>query len=130
MRLATHVWVGLLLRRVSAAGGFAMVLRKGEAHAGSVLVIERLPDLRDDGRPVENLFMPAPTAEVLDDPLTDNDHRVYDLVASDIDSQALALRLEREARFDPDHWVVELEGVSAANFLRLTEGSENTSRPI
>ncbi|MEL6743962.1 MAG: DUF1491 family protein [Pseudomonadota bacterium] len=121
MRLATHVWVGLLLRRVSAAGGFAMVLRKGESHAGSVLVIERRPGLRDDGQPVENLFMPAPTAEVLDDPLTDNDHRIYEQVACDIDPETLAHRLERETRFDPDHWVVELEGVPASEFLRLAE---------
>lgn len=123
MRLATHVWVGLLLRRVSAAGGFAMILRKGEAHAGSVLVIERGDGggPASGGAPTETLYMPAPTALFLDDPLVDNDHRVYEIAMANADPQALAERLEREARFDPDHWVVELDGVKAADFLRLAE---------
>lgn len=94
-----------------------MVLRKGEAHAGSVLVIERLDD-RELGA-VETLFMPAPTAASFDDPLVDNDHRIYEIAMKNVAADALAQRLEREARFDPDHWVVELEGVKAADYLRL-----------
>ncbi|MEO1397443.1 MAG: DUF1491 family protein [Pseudomonadota bacterium] len=119
MRLATHVWVGLLLRRVTAAGGFAMVLRKGEAHAGSVLVIERFGE--PGAPPTETLYIPAPTAMVLDDPLVDNDHRTYEIALKDVGGDALAERLASEARFDPDHWVVELEGVRANDFLRLAE---------
>jgi len=119
MRLATHVWVGLLLRRVAAAGGFATVLRKGEAHAGSVLVIVRSGELGRDAS--ETLYMPAPTAESFDDPLVDNDHRIYEIAMENVQSDALAIRLEREARFDPDHWVVELDGVDVSNYLRLIQ---------
>ncbi|WP_260926051.1 DUF1491 family protein [Novosphingobium sp. 9] len=37
-RLPAHLEVAALIRRTQAAGGFAMVLAKGEADAGTILV--------------------------------------------------------------------------------------------
>ena len=39
MLLSTDIWVAALIRRVELGGGFAVVARKGDARAGSVLVI-------------------------------------------------------------------------------------------
>ena len=38
MMLSTDIWVAALIRRVELAGSFAVVVRKGDARAGSVLV--------------------------------------------------------------------------------------------
>ena len=38
MLLSTDIWVAALIRRVELGGGFAVVARKGDARAGSVLV--------------------------------------------------------------------------------------------
>ena len=45
MLLPTDVWAGALIRRAELAGAFAMVLRKGDARAGTVLV--KVIDRRD-----------------------------------------------------------------------------------
>ncbi|MEL6947117.1 MAG: DUF1491 family protein [Pseudomonadota bacterium] len=121
MRLASHVWVGLLLRRVQAAGGFGMILKRGEGTAGSVLIVERA---QNGG---ESLYLPAPTAAVLDDPLVDRDHRIYERVLDAIAPELIRERLEKEAKFDPDHWVVELDGVDARDFLEMLpdDGTQN-----
>ena len=38
MLLSTDIWVSALIRRAELAGAFAMVMRKGDARAGAVLV--------------------------------------------------------------------------------------------
>ena len=38
MMLSSDIWVAALIRRAELAGGFAVVARKGDARAGSVLV--------------------------------------------------------------------------------------------
>ena len=38
MQLSSDIWVYALIRRVELAGAFAMLLRKGDARAGAVLV--------------------------------------------------------------------------------------------
>ena len=45
MLLPTDVWAGALIRRAELAGAFAMVLRKGDARAGTVRV--KVIDRRD-----------------------------------------------------------------------------------
>lgn len=43
-RLATATWVSALIRRASAAGAFAAVLRRGDAAAGAVILVARHRD--------------------------------------------------------------------------------------
>lgn len=41
MRLATGVWISGLIRRCFAAGGAAVVRQRGDAHAGTILLVDR-----------------------------------------------------------------------------------------
>lgn len=99
MRVTTDLWVSALLRRVQGEGGFAALLRRGFAEAGSVFILVRATM----GETV--LFGPAPQTSYGDD---DADRRFTELLRT-ADEAELSARIERETRFDPDAWVVELE---------------------
>ena len=106
-RLASHMLVGVLIRRVQAAGGFAMVLKKGDSTRGTILVqcvekgqetglFERVPDYAGG----------------------------YQLVPcgpkSGGDGQEKAQYLERRRRSDPDLWLIELDIADAERFAAET----------
>lgn len=102
VRVATHVIVGAQLRRASAAGAFATVLRRGERQAGALFVL-----VRHDG----GLDLHAPV------PGDESGVRRVEAVLSCVDEGEIAERLTSEARFDPDHWVVEIEDAAGRTFL-------------
>ena len=102
MRVASHIFVAALLRRAQAAGAFATVLRSGERSAGAVFVVSLF------GRDA-TLYAPAPS-----DP---DGARRHEPVLEDVDERAVAERLASEARFDPDHWVIEIEDRERRSFL-------------
>jgi hypothetical protein len=101
--LSTDIWVAALIRRAELSGAFAVVARKGDARAGSVLVkaLHRREDFarlyaeatRGDG---ERVWMQpvASTAE------------------ADLDAY-----IARAARVDPDLWVVEIDDAQGRHFL-------------
>jgi hypothetical protein len=102
-RLATSVLVGGLIRKAQGEGGFAAVLARGDAQAGSVVVIllerggnprilERL--LQGDGR---YAWLPSQGQT------TENIEDVPAFVA-------------RRRQFDPDLWVLELDVPRAERF--------------
>jgi hypothetical protein len=102
-RLASSVLVGALVRKAQAEGGFAAVIAKGDANAGSILLI--LLEKGAKSRALERLLRAdgtygwAPsTAEV-----SDKAGVVPDLIA-------------RRRRSDPDLWVLELDVPSAERF--------------
>jgi hypothetical protein len=99
MRVTTELWVSALVRRVFAAGQFAAILRRGAAEAGAVFLV--LPDRFGE----KVLFGPAPQTAYEEGQA---DRRFSEILRAP-DEQALASRLEREIRFDPDAWIVELE---------------------
>lgn len=101
MRVTADFWVSALVRRVFAAGGFAAVVRRGALEAGAVFVLAR------DRSGEATLFGPAPQASY---DAARPDERFFTIVAAGEDVAALEARLEREQRFDPDIWVVEIEG--------------------
>ena len=100
MRVTTDLWVSALLRRVFAAGGFAAVVKRGAAEAGAVFVLarSRLGEVA--------LFGPAPQTSY---DSAKPDDRFFTLLGSGDDAAMLDARLEREKKFDPDIWVVEIE---------------------
>ncbi|CAN7435646.1 DUF1491 family protein [Mesorhizobium amorphae] len=100
MRVTTDLWVSALLRRVFAAGGFAAVVKRGAAEAGAVFVLarSRLGEVA--------LFGPAPQTSY---DSAKPDDRLFTLLGSGDDAAMLDARLEREKKFDPDIWVVEIE---------------------
>ncbi len=109
MRVTTDFWVSALVRRIFADGGFAAIIKRGATEAGAVFIVSRnrLGEI--------SLFGPAPqTAYESGRP---DDRRFSELMAT-TDPAAVDERLEKEKRFDPDIWVVELEsGMAAVNDL-------------
>lgn len=102
-RIAASVMAGALLRMAEGEGGFGAVLAKGDATAGSILVIllerggnprlfERL--LQSDGR---YAWQEGGSHHI------EKQSQVPDFIA-------------RRRRFDPDLWVIELDIPSAERF--------------
>lgn len=100
MRVTTDFWVSALLRRVFADGGFAAIVKRGATEAGAVFLLsrDRLGQLA--------LFGPAPQTSYNS---ARPDDRYFSSLYAGEDLAALEARLEKEKRFDPDIWVVEIE---------------------
>lgn len=103
-RLPTHLEVSGIIRAVQAAGGFAMVLAKGERDAGTVALVtighaepdalyERMPQL--DGT---RIFVRTKTQ----DPENQHDFSEY---------------LRRRADQDRDLWLLELDIADGERFI-------------
>ncbi|TIU08782.1 MAG: DUF1491 family protein [Mesorhizobium sp.] len=103
MRVTTDLWVSALLRRVFTAGGFAAVVKRGATEAGAVFVLSR------DRLGEVALYGPAPQTSY---DSAKPDERFFTLLDSGDDSSTFDARLEKEKRFDPDIWVVEIEAGS------------------
>lgn len=101
IRLKTHIWTASLLRRVAAGGASAFVTQKGDADAGSVYIkVSRL-----NGEAV--LYSPALTADMSRAWRADGPKPEAEIDAA----------IKREARFDPDIWVIEIEDKQGRHFL-------------
>lgn len=100
MRVTSDLWVSVLVRRAFAGGGFAAVVRRGAAEAGAIFIITR------DRMGEATLYGPAPQTSYAD---RRPEERQFQELTRTGEEQALTARLEKEARFDPDVWVVELE---------------------
>lgn len=102
-RLSASVLVSSLMRRAESSGGFAAVLAKGDANAGSILVI-----LTEKGRKqqvLERLLQP------------DGGYSWQSILAQDVESEEeLSVFFTRRRRFDPDLWLIELDVASAERF--------------
>jgi hypothetical protein len=100
MRVTTDLWVSALLRRVFGAGGFAAVIERGATEAGAIFILtrNRLGEVA--------LFGPAPQTSY--DSAKPDDRHFLQLNAG-AGSDDLDARLEKEKRFDPDIWIVEIE---------------------
>ena len=107
MRLTSELFAAWLVRRVFSDGGFAAIARRGSDAAGAVFVVcrDRLGGVR--------LFGPAP--QTLADEKGDRRFVREDAA----DEEALNRRFEREARFDPDFWVIEIETDDPERYLTV-----------
>ena len=111
MRLKSGIWVSAYLRRCNVEGVFAAVRRRGAEEAGAIFIkVTRL-----DG--TSSLYGPAPQTAFDDAHPAD---RLFVAVlggetpAADADVEA---RLQREIRYDPDVWIVEVEDRYGRPFL-------------
>jgi hypothetical protein len=109
-RLPAHLEVSGLLRQVQAAGGFAMVLHKGERDGGTILVV-----LTENGANAR-LFERMPSASgarewrVSKTEDTENKHEFSEY-------------LSRRGQQDPDLWIVELDIANGERFIGLAPPS-------
>ena len=103
MLLPTDVWAGALIRRAELAGAFAMVLRKGDARAGTVLV--KAIDRRDR------------TVRIYAEAFRGDGERVWMEPVSAADEAGIDAYVERQARIDPDLWLIEIDDAEGRHFL-------------
>lgn len=102
-RIAASVLAGGLIRKAEAQGGFGAVLAKGDATAGSILVI--LLERGGNPRVFERLLDP------------DGGYGWKESGGGRIDDpSAVPELIARRRRFDPDLWVLELDIPSAERF--------------
>lgn len=99
MRVTSEFFVSALVRRVFSAGSFAAVERRGASEAGAVFIRQRFRD------GLETLFGPAPQSLFG----AGDDDRRFEVRAARREAGDCDAVIAREARFDPDLWVVELE---------------------
>ena len=111
MRVTSELYVSALVRRIFASGGFGAIERRGAAAAGAIFIRQRFRD------GLETLYGPAPQSFFGED---DNDRR-FEIRVERSEAAASDAIIEREARFDPDLWVVEIEVDDASGLFPLAE---------
>ena len=111
MRVTSDLWVSALLRRVFADGGFAAIRRRGGTEAGAIYVLRRERSGELD------LYGPAPQTSYAE---ARPEERLFTCALSKAGEEEVEARLEREMRFDPDVWIVEIEtGREMSTYLAL-----------
>lgn len=105
-RLASWLWIAALREHVEAAGKAAYVTAKGDRTAGSVALIED----RCDGS--AQLWMREYDL--------DSDKRVWSVILDDGYAAVRDAAL-RQRGFDPDLWVIEIEGSCLTQILPRME---------
>lgn len=106
-RLRSDVHVGALLRRVNDAGGMAVVLARGEAQDGALLIVTfnkgvftGIYQREPQGQAAATLARIGP--------------------ADSAEAQSITDFWHRRRQFDPDLWVIELDIASAERFAAET----------
>lgn len=103
MRLTSDFWVSALIRKVQGEGGFAYLARRGSKEAGAIFI-------KISSRfGTSDLYSPAPQTSYEEN--TDGE-RMFLRILHEVDDLKVSERMERETRFDPDLWLIELEDVA------------------
>lgn len=97
--LRSDIWVAAFVRRHNDLGHICVVSRRGDPIAGQVLIT------LDHLNGTMSLFTPAPTA-AREEETAD---RIFQLRLDHAEPAKVTERIAREADFDPDLWVIDLE---------------------
>lgn len=109
MRLKSAIFAAALVRQAFAQGAMAAIARKGAEEAGAVFVkVARLDRTAD-------LYGPAPQS--LFDEGGSAAERRFETRLLGAPEFEVDEAIRREARFDPDLWVVEIEDRRGRHFL-------------
>ncbi len=109
MRLASDFFVSAIIRRAELGGAYAALRRRGSAQSGTIFV---LVDRRDG---TCTLYGPAPQAFYEGG---DSERAFTRLHAEEsVNREVAEARLEKEIRFDPDVWIIEIESRDGQSFL-------------
>ena len=102
-RLPAHVEVAAIMRRVESEGGFATVLRKGDPDRGALsLIVQKRGEIR-------GILQRELGADF-----------TYRWAFREAGSQSIADLTARNARFDPDSWLIELDIADPERFIAET----------
>ncbi|MGE7367971.1 DUF1491 family protein [Neorhizobium sp. NPDC001467] len=116
MRIRSDIFVAALIRRTFAAGGFAAIVRKGAEEAGAVFIRQRF---RDGS---ETVYGPAPQSFSSNE---DHGARRFEIRLSRVQAPAAEAVVAREARFDTDLWVVEVELDDVGDLFEVVNTSQD-----
>ncbi len=105
-RLPAHLEAAGLIRQTQAAGGFAMVLQKGEAEAGTILLVLCENDTK--ARAYERM------------PNSDGTRTWHRSKVQDPESkQEFNEYIARRGQQDPDLWIIELDIAQGERLIGL-----------
>ncbi len=103
MLLSSDLWVDALIRRAEIEGAHAVVVNKGDARAGAVIVKAYDTSTRT-ARLYAEAFGP------------DGERLWIQPVTSDSEAE-LDAYIARQRQYDPDLWIVEIEDRQGRHFL-------------
>lgn len=109
MRLTSIIWFAAFRQLETNRGAFVTAIRKGAQQAGAIFVIHN----HLDGH--ASLYAPAPQALLEDD----TSGRKFERVLQTKTMQEIEEYLEKQARFDPDLWIIETESGAGEPCLDL-----------
>jgi hypothetical protein len=110
MRLKSAIWVAAYIRRCNGEGAFAVVRRRGAEDAGAIFIkLNRLDGTAD-------LFAPAPQT-AFDDARPADRAFSRSFGKEPVPEQKVEDKLVKEAHFDPDVWIVEVEDRNGRHFI-------------
>ena len=101
-RLTAEMWVSAYLRRLQLAAIPAYVMARGDATAGAVIV--KLNTLDGQARAYQRVFDPGAG------------RRQWAVLSQGPEAEVDAA-LERQRRFDPDLWLIEVEDRAGRSLL-------------
>lgn len=108
MRVKSELWVRAYLRRCQSEGAAGVIARRGDPDAGAIFVCVNLLD------GTACLYRPAPAGV----PGTETERRweaCFDALPAA--SAEIDVYLGKQARFDPDLWIVEIDDRKGRHFL-------------
>ncbi|OXE37583.1 MAG: hypothetical protein CGW95_00780 [Phenylobacterium zucineum] len=103
MMFSSDIWVAALIRRAELGGAFAVVVRRGDARAGSVLI-----KVLNRGQGTARLFAEATRGD---------GEKVWMRPSLSEQEADLDSYIARTVRVDPDIWVVEIDDREGRHFL-------------
>ena len=112
MLLSSDLWVSALIRRAGLGGANAVVVRRGDARAGTVIV--KVFDTRERRA---RLYVEAFG--------NDGDRLWIQPVTSEFEPE-LDAYIERQIGYDTDVWVVEIEDREGRHFITETVKEEGS----
>ena len=97
--IRSDLWAAAFVRRHNDIGNICVVVRKGDPIAGQIFIeIDHLNG-------TNSLLTPAPSSARAEG----DEDRLFVRRFDHVEPAAIRERIEREAEFDPDLWVIALE---------------------
>ena len=115
-RLASHLLISALRRKVEAAGGFATVIASGDKMAGAIILVCR-PQNGTSHTGENDPVFPQKPAILEREPTLEGPGAWVPISAQNIDNEEkISEYLAKRRRADPDLWIIELDVAHAERF--------------
>lgn len=100
MRLKSSIFISALIRKLNNEGAFCSVLNKGAEEAGAIYICHnKARDNNDFYGPVSQSLLPEQHQY----------DRYFELLNTEQSDAEITINIEKQKRFDPDIWVLEIE---------------------